>query len=110
MTVPLATVVELGSVQEAFRWSPARRVVMAGQSPVAVESTGIGTAGRPDDSTTNTVLPSFSFFPGFGTWLRICPTGAVIEVLWPVTDTWNLSWCTLASAWVIVRPVRAGNL
>ncbi len=60
---------------------------MAGQSPVTDARTGTATCGRPDDTTTDTVLPRFNSRPGCGFWLRIWPTGAVIEVCWPTTVT-----------------------
>ena len=54
---------------------------MAGQSPVTARERRHRTGGGPDDTTTDTVLPSLSFVPGRGVWLRIWPAGAVIEVL-----------------------------
>ena len=70
---------------------------MAGQSPGHRRERGDATAGRPPDVTTDTVLPCFSFVPGSGFWLRIWPAGAVIDVWWPATTTWNWSWRSLAS-------------
>ena len=78
--MPLVTLVELGSVHAVLKCDCNSRAVMAGQSPVTVVSAGMATVGRPEETTTDTVLPRFSFLPGCGFWLRIWPTGAVIEV------------------------------
>src|ERR1700676_5774681 len=110
MTVPLATVVELGSVHTVLKCDVVRSAVIAGPSPVPAVRAGIGTAGRPLDTTTDTLLPCLSLRPGFGFWLRIWPTGAVIEVSRPPTFTTNRSWCSLASAWATERPTTVGSL
>src|ERR1700722_4495191 len=110
ITVPVGTVVELGVVHAVLKCDWSRRAVIVGQPPATVVRAGMATVGRPEDVTTDTELPRFSFLPGRGDWLRICPVGAVIEVWWPVTCTTKRSWCSLASAWATVRPVISTSL
>src|SRR6185436_9502842 len=103
MTDPAGTVV-LVAVVTVPTTSPA--FVMAVVAAVCVRPTTLGTAtcGRPEDTTSETALPTLTWVPVSGDWLMTDPAGTVVLVAVVTVPTTRPAFVIAVVAEVCVRP------
>src|SRR6185312_15978997 len=102
-TVVLVAVVTVPTTRPAF--------VIAVVAAVCVRPTTLGTAtcGRPEDTTSDTALPTLTCVPLTGDWLMTDPAGTVALVAVVTVPTTRPAFVIAVVAAVCVRPTTLGT-
>src|SRR6476620_10971232 len=102
-TVVLVAVVTVPTTRPAF--------VIAVVAAVCVRPTPLGTAtcGRPDDTTSDTALPTLTCVPLSGDWLMTDPAGTVVLVAVVTVPTVRPAPVIAVVAALCVRPTTLGT-
>src|SRR6185503_12313460 len=102
-TVVLVAVVTVPTTRPAF--------VIAVVAAVCVRPTTLGTAacGRPEETTSETALPTLTCVPLTGDWLMTDPAGTVVLVAVVTVPTTRPAFVIAVVAAVCVRPTTLGT-
>src|SRR6185436_19425369 len=102
-TVVLVAVVTVPTTRPAF--------VIAVVAAVCVRPTTLGTAtcGRPEETTSDTELPTLTCVPLTGDWLMTDPAGTVVLVAVVTVPTTRPAFVIAVVAAVCVRPTTLGT-